>query len=163
MDEAFSALDPVIRFDMQAQLKDLQARLHKTIVFITHDLDEALRLGDHIAILKDGALRQIGTGSEILLSPADDYVERFVRDVNRARVLTFGDIAERAGPTRQLEAPAGAIRINQDMTLEVGFGMLAKSGDVAVITDEHAQPVGVVSSVAIMTALAQRDRANPRA
>jgi glycine betaine/proline transport system ATP-binding protein len=94
MDEAFSALDPLIRNDMQDQLKDLQARLHKTIVFITHDLDEALRLGDHIAILKDGELRQVGTGPEILLDPADEYVDRFVRDVNRARVVTVGSIAQ---------------------------------------------------------------------
>lgn len=94
MDEAFSALDPLIRSDMQIQLKELQEKLHKTIVFITHDLDEALRIGDQIAILKDGELRQAGTGEDILLSPADDYVERFVRDVNRARVVTIGSIAQ---------------------------------------------------------------------
>lgn len=94
MDEAFSALDPVIRNDMQIQLQELQAKLNKTIVFITHDLDEALRLGDHIAILKDGELRQCATGPEILLNPADDYVSRFVRDVNRAKVVTLGSIAQ---------------------------------------------------------------------
>ena len=88
MDEAFSALDPLIRSGMQDQLIELQARLHKTIIFITHDLDEALRLGDRIAILKDGVLSQVGKPEEILLNPADDYVEAFVRDVNRARVLT---------------------------------------------------------------------------
>ena len=88
MDEAFSALDPLIRSEMQDQLIELQDRLHKTIIFITHDLDEALRLGDKIAILKDGELSQVGRPEEILLNPADDYVEAFVRDVNRARVLT---------------------------------------------------------------------------
>ncbi|XWN33347.1 MAG: glycine betaine/L-proline ABC transporter ATP-binding protein [Devosia sp.] len=88
MDEAFSALDPLIRSQMQDQLIELQARLGKTIVFITHDLDEALRIGDHIAILKDGRLSQVGTPPEILLNPADEYVTDFVRDVNRARVLT---------------------------------------------------------------------------
>ena len=88
MDEAFSALDPLIRSGMQDQLIELQARLHKTIIFITHDLDEALRLGDRIAILKDGVLSQVGKPEEILLNPADEYVEAFVRDVNRARVLT---------------------------------------------------------------------------
>ena len=87
MDEAFSALDPLIRGDMQEQLLALQARLKKTIVFITHDLDEALRLGDTIAILKDGELRQTGAPQDILLRPADDYVSRFVRDVNRSRAL----------------------------------------------------------------------------
>jgi glycine betaine/proline transport system ATP-binding protein len=88
MDEAFSALDPLIRSQMQDQLITLQAELNKTIVFITHDLDEALRIGDRIAILKDGRLSQVGRPPEILLSPADDYVRAFVRDVNRARVLT---------------------------------------------------------------------------
>jgi len=88
MDEAFSALDPLIRSEMQDQLIALQEKLHKTIIFITHDLDEALRIGDIIAILKDGKLSQVGRPEEILLNPADDYVEAFVRDVNRARVLT---------------------------------------------------------------------------
>lgn len=88
MDEAFSALDPLIRSEMQDQLIELQDKLQKTIVFITHDLNEALRIGDKIAILKDGALSQVGRPEEILLHPADDYVEAFVRDVNRARVLS---------------------------------------------------------------------------
>lgn len=88
MDEAFSALDPLIRSEMQDQLIALQKQLNKTIIFITHDLDEALRLGDKIAILKDGELVQVGAPKAILLSPADDYVEAFVKDVNRARALT---------------------------------------------------------------------------
>ena len=87
MDEAFSALDPLIRSDMQKQLIDLQSELKKTIVFITHDLDESLRLGDHIGILNGGRLVQAGTPEEIIMSPADDYVEAFVKDVNRAKVL----------------------------------------------------------------------------
>lgn len=88
MDEAFSALDPLIRSEMQDQLIELQHKLNKTIIFITHDLDEALRLGDRIAILKDGLLVQQGEPEEILLNPADEYVEAFVKDVNRARALT---------------------------------------------------------------------------
>ncbi|PKG55883.1 glycine betaine/L-proline ABC transporter ATP-binding protein [Shewanella sp. GutDb-MelDb] len=88
MDEAFSALDPLIRSEMQDQLIDLQKELHKTIIFITHDLDEALRIGDRIAILKDGNLIQVGAPVDILLNPADDYVEAFVKDVNRPRALT---------------------------------------------------------------------------
>nr|WP_095068425.1 glycine betaine/L-proline ABC transporter ATP-binding protein [Pseudomonas sp. Irchel 3A18] len=79
MDEAFSALDPLIRAEMQDQLLELQATLKKTIVFITHDLDEAVRIGNRIAILKDGRLIQVGTPKEILHSPADDYVDRFVQ------------------------------------------------------------------------------------
>lgn len=92
MDEAFSALDPLIRSEMQDQLIDLQEKLSKTIVFITHDLDEALRLGDRIAILRDGELVQVGEPKEILLEPADDYVEAFVKDVNRARALTVENV-----------------------------------------------------------------------
>ena len=85
MDEAFSALDPLIRAEMQDQLLDLQKTLHKTIVFITHDLDEAVRIGNRIAILKDGKLIQVGTPREILDSPADEYVDRFVQ--RRAAVV----------------------------------------------------------------------------
>ncbi|NYT85589.1 quaternary amine ABC transporter ATP-binding protein [Pollutimonas harenae] len=87
MDEAFSALDPLIRREMQDQLLQLQAQLNKTIVFITHDLDEALRLGNRIAILKDGELIQEGTPEDILLAPANDYVQSFLQDVNRGKVL----------------------------------------------------------------------------
>ena len=97
MDEAFSALDPLIRREMQDQLIALQNKLHKTIVFITHDLDEALRLGDRIAILKDGAVVQVGTPEEILLHPGDDYVEAFVKDVNRSRILTAASVMIQPG------------------------------------------------------------------
>ena len=87
MDEAFSALDPLIRSDMQKQLIELQAEIKKTILFITHDLDEALRLGDHIGILNHGRLVQVGSPIDIIMKPADDYVAAFVKDVNRARVI----------------------------------------------------------------------------
>ena len=90
MDEAFSALDPLIRREMQDHLLKLQARLNKTIVFITHDLDEALRLGNHIAILKDGELIQDGEPEDILLAPATEYVQSFLQDVNRSKVLSAG-------------------------------------------------------------------------
>src|SRR5690606_396649 len=92
MDEAFSALDPLIRKDMQDELIDLQSSMQKTILFITHDLDEALRLGDRIALMKDGSIVQIGTPEEILVNPANDYVERFVEDVDRSKVLTASHI-----------------------------------------------------------------------
>ncbi len=88
MDEAFSALDPLIRKDMQNELLSLQNRMQKTIVFITHDLDEALKIGDRIALMKDGKIVQIGTPEEIMMDPATHYVEKFVEDVDRSRVLT---------------------------------------------------------------------------
>lgn len=95
MDEAFSALDPLIRREMQDELLDLQANVSKTIIFITHDLNEALRIGDRIALLKDGELVQIGTPEEILTNPATRYVEKFVEDVDRSKVLTAEHIMKR--------------------------------------------------------------------
>ena len=95
MDEAFSALDPLIRKEMQDELIALQASMKKTILFITHDLDEALRLGDRIALMKDGSIVQIGTPEEILVKPANDYVEKFVEDVDRSKILTAQHIMKR--------------------------------------------------------------------
>lgn len=92
MDEAFSALDPLIRNNMQDELLALQDKLHKTIVFITHDLDEALKLGDRIAIMKDGVIVQIGTPEQILTNPADDYVRSFVENVDRSTIVTAGTV-----------------------------------------------------------------------
>nr|WP_200880766.1 glycine betaine/L-proline ABC transporter ATP-binding protein ProV [Thermoactinomyces daqus] len=96
MDEAFSALDPLIRKDMQDELLELQRSMHKTIVFITHDLDEALRIGDRIALMRDGEIVQIGTPEDILTNPNNEYVERFVQDVNLAKVLTAESIMRKA-------------------------------------------------------------------
>lgn len=92
MDEAFSALDPLIRREMQDELLDLQAEHERTIIFITHDLNEALRIGDRIAIMADGQIMQIGTGEEILTNPANDFVREFVEDVDRSKVLTAQNI-----------------------------------------------------------------------
>jgi len=96
MDEPFSALDPLIRRDTQDELIEIQERLGTTIVFITHDLQEALKLGSQIAIMKDGRFVQVGTAQEIVVEPADDYVFEFTRDVDRSRVLTFGSIRDEA-------------------------------------------------------------------
>lgn len=92
MDEAFSALDPLIKSDMQDELLDLQGKLQKTIVFITHDLDEAIKLGDRIAIMKDGFIEQIGTAEDILKEPASDYVRAFVQKVDRKSIITAGSL-----------------------------------------------------------------------
>ncbi len=98
MDEAFSALDPLIRRDMQDELIELQERLNKTIIFVTHDLDEALKLGSRIALMKDGKIIQVGTSEEILMNPSNDYVARFVADVDMTRVLTAQDVMKKADP-----------------------------------------------------------------
>ncbi|MGX4644550.1 quaternary amine ABC transporter ATP-binding protein [Holzapfeliella sp. JNUCC 80] len=111
MDEAFSALDPLIRKEMQDELLELQQKLHKTIIFITHDLNEALRLGDRITIMRDGQIQQIGTGEEILTTPANDYVKTFVQDVDYSRVLTAQNIMEPASLLNiKAEGPNIALR-----------------------------------------------------
>lgn len=103
MDEAFSALDPLIRGDMQDELMELQSKMNKTIIFITHDLDEALKLGDRIALMKDGKIVQIGTPEEILQTPATRYVERFVENVDRTKVLTAENIMIKPKPVVYLK------------------------------------------------------------
>lgn len=150
MDEAFSALDPLIRHDMQLQLKDLQGRLGKTIVFITHDLDEALLLGDHIAILKDGTLRQCGTGAEILAQPADDYVARFVRDVNRARILLCGAFAE-AGLIPAPDAPV----LGGETTLEAAFAVFAGGASTIAVRGRDGRIAGGLTPRRVMEALSR--------
>ena len=117
MDEAFSALDPLIRSDMQKQLLDLQSELKKTIVFITHDLDESLRLGDHIGILNAGKLVQVGTPVDIIMNPADDYVEAFVKDVNRAKVLKAKVIMKPANEANGIDKN-NLIKIEEDQFVE---------------------------------------------
>lgn len=136
MDEAFSALDPLIRSGMQDQLIELQEKLNKTIVFITHDLDEALRIGDKIAILKDGVLSQVGRPEEILLHPADDYVEAFVRDVNRARVLT-AEIVMRP-PEMRITAETMEGALKQMRGKDQDFGYVFKQEEFAGIVTAEA-------------------------
>ncbi len=117
MDEAFSALDPLIRSDMQKQLLDLQSELKKTIVFITHDLDESLRLGDHIGILNAGKLVQVGTPVDIVMKPADDYVEAFVKDVNRAKVIKAKVIMTPVNQTNGIDKN-NLIKVHEDQFIE---------------------------------------------
>ena len=116
MDEAFSALDPLIRREMQDELVDLQENVKKTIIFITHDLNEALRIGDRIALMKDGQIMQIGTGEEILTNPANDYVRTFVEDVDRSKVLTAQNIMVPALTTNiEIDGPTVALtRMRQE-------------------------------------------------
>ncbi|KAA8362217.1 glycine betaine/L-proline ABC transporter ATP-binding protein [Leuconostoc carnosum] len=111
MDEAFSALDPLVRGEMQDELLELQANVQKTIIFITHDLNEALHLGDHIAIMKDGQLQQVGTGEEILTNPANEYVKTFIGGVDRSKVLTAESIMIPALTTNiDVDGPTVALR-----------------------------------------------------
>ncbi|MCR2802290.1 quaternary amine ABC transporter ATP-binding protein [Paenibacillus soyae] len=114
MDEAFSALDPLIRKDMQDELLQLQAKMKKTIVFITHDLDEALRIGDQIAIMKDGSIAQIGSPEEILIQPANKYVERFVEDVDLSKVLTAAHAMDKAETITPDKGPRVALQFMKE-------------------------------------------------
>lgn len=115
MDEAFSALDPLIRKDMQDELLELHNTVGKTIVFITHDLDEALRIGDRIALMKDGNIVQIGTPEEILMNPSNEYVERFVEDVDFSKVLTAGHIMKRAETVQIEKGPRVALTLMKNL------------------------------------------------
>ncbi|MBS2212197.1 glycine betaine/L-proline ABC transporter ATP-binding protein [Carboxylicivirga mesophila] len=121
MDEAFSALDPLIKSDMQDELIELQEKLKKTIVFITHDLDEAIKLGDRIAIMKDGVIEQIGTAEDILKKPASDYVKAFVEKVDRKAIITAGSLMFRKPNTVTLEkdGPESVLRKIRESAFEV--------------------------------------------
>ncbi|MFN8683401.1 glycine betaine/L-proline ABC transporter ATP-binding protein [Paracoccus sp. P2] len=139
MDEAFSALDPLIRVDMQTILLDLQKEIRKTIVFITHDLDEALRLGDQIAILRDGEVVQQGTGQEIVMAPADDYILDFVRHVNRARVIRVETIMEKS------VADGVALSVPEGTLLEDAARQLIDSGQSEMtVVDCNNRAVGKI-------------------
>ena len=135
MDEAFSALDPLIRKEMQDELLDLQAKMQKTIVFITHDLDEALRIGDRIALMKDGSVVQVGTPEEILTRPADEYVERFVAGVDLSKVLTARHVMIRP----EMITPERGPRVALELMRERGISNI-------YVVDKGRRLIGVVTA-----------------
>ncbi|MCO6178458.1 glycine betaine/L-proline ABC transporter ATP-binding protein [Ciceribacter sp. RN22] len=158
MDEAFSALDPLIRVDMRSMLLDLQAELKKTIVFITHDLDEALALGDRIVILRDGEIVQQGSGQQIVLAPADDYVAAFVRQVNRGRVIELGAVMRPGdGTARDLALPAST-RLEDAARAMTGAGR-----STAAVVDADGAIVGCVDIATILAAIVTPAAAPPAA
>ena len=153
MDEPFSALDPLIRRDMQDLLVRLQTELQKTIVFITHDLNEAMRLGDRILMLKDGRTVQLGTGPEIISAPADDYVADFTSDVDRTRVLTAGDL---------LREPRMTARLGQS-TGEVLRALGAAEANGVYVLDDDRRIAGVARDDLLARALQEgRSAVGPR-
>ena len=158
MDEAFSALDPLIRADMRTLLLDLQNELHKTIVFVTHDLEEAIEIGDRIAILRDGEIVQNGDSQDIVLRPADSYIADFTKNISRGRVIRIGSIMEPLRPG--LEGPDCA----HDLSVEEGLPLVAESSDgEARVVNGEGEPVGAVSLGGLVRALgggtAHRERA----
>ncbi|MDN4526171.1 quaternary amine ABC transporter ATP-binding protein [Fictibacillus fluitans] len=138
MDEAFSALDPLIRKDMQDELLEIQDSMHKTIIFITHDLDEALRIGDRIALMKDGSIIQIGTPEEIMMNPANEYVERFVEDVDLSRVLTASHVMKRAEKISPDRGPRVALQIMKDQGYSSIFIVDRKQRLLGAVTADAA-------------------------
>ena len=149
LDEPFSALDPLIRRQMQDEFLRLQKMLHKTIVFITHDFLEALRLADRIVIMKDGAVIQIGTPADVVMRPASDYVAEFTRDVPRVRVLTVADILEPAEPGLNT-----GLTVRPTMTLEELMPAFAERGQRIAVADPAGQTIGQVTPDGVVHALA---------
>jgi glycine betaine/proline transport system ATP-binding protein len=153
MDEPFSALDPLIRREMQEELVRLQQRLSKTIVFITHDLDEALHLGDRVAIMKDGRVVQEGAPVEIVGAPADDYVAAFVEDVDRARVLRLEHVMTAPTPAADATAALPAYTLLGD-----ALTVLASSPRPLAVEDEEGRIVGEVRATDALAAMARGRR-----
>ena len=152
MDEAFSALDPLIRSDMQKQLIDLQAELKKTIVFITHDLDESLRLGDHIGILNSGKLVQVGTPEEIIMNPADDYVKAFVKDVNRAKVIKAKIIMTNANETNGIDK-SNLVKVNEDQFIEEFLPQIVCTNANCEVVDKSGNIKGYITNKELQSSL----------
>jgi glycine betaine/proline transport system ATP-binding protein len=150
MDEAFSALDPLIRVDMQTILLELQKEIKKTIVFITHDLDEALRLGDRIVILRDGEVIQQGTCQDIVVNPANEYIMNFVRHINRGRVIRVETIMDREGAA----SAADGVEIRAGTLLEQAASALLNAGKGSmVVTDDQGNRLGSLSLQRLMGAM----------
>ena len=138
LDEPFSALDPLIRRELQDEFIRLQSRLQKTIVFITHDFDEAIRLADRIAIMKDGRIEQIGTPEELVLHPATDYVREFTRAVPKAKAVRVASLMSASPP------PEGAPAIPARATVAEAGGALASGAEALAVTDANGRPVGTL-------------------
>ena len=161
MDEAFSALDPLIRNDMQDQLVDLQSKLHKTIVFITHDLDESLKLGDHIGILNGGRLVQVGKPEEIIMNPADDYVAAFVKDVNRAKVMRAKTIMLSAeqNPLNGKKS-VETLKVNENSFVEEFLPIVLEQHSLVEVIDKQGNTMGFITEKEIAKSLSKSKQAS---
>lgn len=149
MDEAFSALDPLIRRQMQDEMMAIQAKLHKTILFITHDLNEALRIGDRVCIMRDGRVVQIGTPEEILTQPATGYVAEFVQDVDQGRVIEASEVMKPPDPIKASE-------------LSIQRSVAALDGRTGVfVVDQTGKPTGVVTASDVISAIAAGNNEMP--
>lgn len=145
-DEPFSALDPLIRRDMQDELIRLQAEMQRTLVFITHDFAEAIKLGDRIAIMKDGEFDQVGTAAELITQPATDYVKEFTNDIPKAKVLTVGDVMTESDGTEDRI-------VTVDTSIEEVIPSLLNDPAPMGVVDQHGTTVGVVDRDAVVVVL----------
>jgi glycine betaine/proline transport system ATP-binding protein len=151
LDEPFSALDPLIRREMQVELQRLQGVLKKTVVFVTHDFDEAIRLADRIAIMKDGEVIQVGTPEQLVLNPATDYVAEFTRDVQRAKVMSVGSL---------MRAPCGGDYAGSVATSDRIAAIAARvidAGKAVAVTDSSGALVGEITPNQVLDLLVGRD------
>ena len=149
LDEPFSALDPLIRREMQDEFMRLQNVLHKTIVFITHDFEEAIRLGDRIAIMKDGAIIQIGSAEQLVLNPATDYVEEFTRGIPRAKVLTASSLMNKVGA----DSFAGIVEAKSAIETQLDIILSADRGAIFAVHGEQGEVVGELSREVVVDLL----------
>ncbi len=152
-DEPFSALDPLIRREMQDELLSLQAKVHKTMVFITHDFLEAIKMGDHIAIMKDGETSQIGTSEELVASPADDYVREFTEDVPRYKVLSVGKVMRQpVNVSLNGDNPVVNVSAKLDSLIEIA----SESERPLAVVDDQGQLIGEINQSMILRAMSTK-------
>ena len=155
LDEPFSALDPLIRKEMQDEFLRLQNLLHKTIIFITHDFDEAIKLADRIAIMKDGLIIQIGTPEELVINPATSYVKEFTNDILRSKVLTASSIMEKINNKTN-----GYIKINEKSVVESFAADLIDNNTNALVMNDANKEVGIITKEKVIEILINRDNKN---
>ncbi len=152
-DEPFSALDPLIRREMQDELLNIQAEVHKTMIFITHDFLEAIKMGDHIAIMKDGEVVQIGTPEEIVANPVDDYVREFTEDVPRYKVLSVGKVMRLVSDAIGAN---GAETVNENAKLDSLIDTAIQHEGPLAVVDDDGQVVGEIDQAMILKAMDSR-------
>ena len=152
LDEPFSALDPLIRKEMQDEFLRLQNLLHKTIIFITHDFDEAIKLADHIAIMKDGLIIQVGTPEQLVINPATNYVKEFTNDILRSKVLTASSIMEKISNKTN-----NYIKINEKSVVESFAADLIDNNKNALVVNDENKEVGIITKEKVIDILINRD------
>ena len=152
LDEPFSALDPLIRKEMQDEFLRLQNLLHKTIIFITHDFDEAIKLADRIAIMKDGLIIQVGTPEQLVINPATNYVKEFTNDILRSKVLTASSIMEKISNKTN-----NYIKINEKSVVESFAADLIDNNKNALVVNDENKEVGIITKEKVIDILINRD------